>query len=101
MFLVPVDGGEPHPLPGIGPRDNILTFDTTGQRLLVARPGVPMRIDRVDLASGKSTPWKEIALADPTGVDDFFSAQMTPDGACYCYSFMRGLSRLYYVEGLQ
>ena len=67
----------------------------------MARSGLPLRIERVDLASGKRALWKEIALADPTGVDDIYSAQLTPDGACYCYTFMRSLSRLYYVEGLR
>jgi serine/threonine protein kinase len=99
--LFPVDGGEPRPMPDIGPLDYVLSFDTTGKSLFVARSGVPIRIDLLDLASGKRTLWKEIALADPTGVDDFYTAQITPDGACYCYSIMRGLSRLYFVEGLR
>ncbi len=99
--LIPVAGGEPRVLSGLGPNDYILNIDTAGKCLFAARSGVPMRIDRLDLASGKRTFWKEIALADPTGVDDFSSAQITPDGACYCYSFMRSLSRLYYVEGLR
>jgi hypothetical protein len=37
----------------------------------------------------------------PTGVSDLYSVQFTPDGAGCCCSFMRSLSRLYYVEGLR
>jgi eukaryotic-like serine/threonine-protein kinase len=100
-FLIPVAGREPRALPGLGPEDHILNFDTDGRSLFVAHSGLPLRLERFDLASEKRTPWKEIALADPTGVDDFLSVQLTPDGACYCYTFMRSLSRLYDVEGLR
>ncbi len=99
--LIPVGGGEPRPLPGLGPFDDVLNFDTSGKGLYVEHSGVPLRIERFDLASGKRTLWKEISLSDPTGVDRLFSAQITPDGSCYCYSFMRSLSRLYDVEGLR
>ena len=101
VVLIPVDGGAPRPLPGLGPLDFIMNFDTAGKSLFVTRSGLPLRIDRYDIASGSRSLWKEIALADPTGVEDMSNAQLTPDGACYCYSFMRGLSRLYYVEGLR
>ena len=98
--LYPVEGGDPRPLP-IGRSESILNFDKTGKSVFVARAGLPLRIERLDLASGKRTIWKEIALADPAGVSDMYSWQVTPDGACYCYSFMRSLSRLYDVEGLR
>ena len=100
-LLIPVAGGEPRVLPGVGSDDYILNIDSTGRSLFAARSGLPLRIERIDLASGKRTLWKEIALSDPTGVDDIQSAQITPDGTCYCYTFMRSLSRLYYVEGLR
>ncbi|MGA7992059.1 MAG: protein kinase [Thermoanaerobaculia bacterium] len=100
-FLIPVEGGEPRELPGLGPNDYILNFDTSGKSLFLVHSGLPLRIERFDLASAKRTLWKEIALSDPTGVDDIQSAQLSPDGSCYCYTIMRSLSRLYYVEGLR
>jgi Tol biopolymer transport system component len=99
--LIPIAGGEPRALPGVEPNDYILNIDPTGRGLFAARSGLPLRIERIDLASGKRALWKEIALSDPTGVDDVQTAQLTPDGACYCYTIMRSLSRLYYVEGLR
>jgi eukaryotic-like serine/threonine-protein kinase len=99
--LLRVAGGEPSALPGLGRRDNVLGFDTSGKYLFVAQPGVPQRIDRYDLASGKRTLWREISVPDPTGAEPNFDVQITPDGSCYCYTFMRSLSRLYYVEGLR
>ena len=99
--IVSVEGGEPRKVPGLLPGDSILRFDATGNGLFVLRAGMPARIDRLEVRTGRRVLWKEITLADPTGVTDMYSVQITPDGASYCYAFMRNLSRLYYVEGLR
>jgi hypothetical protein len=99
--LVTFDGGEAQPLNGLEPRDGVLSFSSDRKSLFLVGRGLPLRIDRFEIATGTRTLLKEIALADPTGVDRMFSVQITPDGACYCYSFMRSLSRLYAVEGLR
>jgi hypothetical protein len=99
--LFPVDGGEPRALPFLKPDEVVLCFDSTGQGLFGAEQGLPVRINHVDLATGKRTLWKEIALPDPTGVEELRRIQITPDGKYYCYTFMRSLSRLYVIEGLR
>ena len=99
--LYPIDGGEPRPVPGIKPDEFVIRFDASGTGLFLASGSLPLRIDRLDLASGKRSAWKQIVLADPTGVDSISNVQLTPDGERYCYSFMRALSRLYVVDGLR
>jgi dipeptidyl aminopeptidase/acylaminoacyl peptidase len=99
--LYPVDGGEIRPIPGVRPNDFVIRFDASGTGLFLATRGLPLHIDRLDLPSGKRAPWKQIVLADPTGVQSIGNVQLTPDGKCYCYSFRRILSRLYVVEGLR
>ena len=99
--IYPVAGGTPRPVPGVGPDDSVLGFDTKGQSLFLLSGTLPVRIDRLDLASGARSPFKQIMVADPTGVDALASFQLTPDGRTYCYSFMRSLSRLYVIEGLR
>jgi hypothetical protein len=99
--LFPVDGGEPRALPFLKADEVVLRFDSTGQGLFGAEQVLPVRINHVDLATGKRTLWKEIALPDPTGVEELSRIQITPDGKGYCYSFLRSLSRLYVVEGLR
>ncbi len=100
-FLVSVEDGARKPVPGLGNGEEVMNFDSTGTGLFVSKRVFPLRIERLDLASGKRSFWKEIALSDPTGVDHVRGVQLTPDGACYCYTFMRSLSRLYSVEGLR
>lgn len=105
--IYPIDGGEPRPVPRIQPDEYVIRFDASGTSLFLASaswtPRIdPIRIDRLDLASGKRSAWKQIVLADPTGAEfSIDSVQLTPDGKSYCYSFMRGLSRLYVVDGLR
>ena len=89
--LYPVEGGEARPVPQIQPGESVIRFDAGGTSLFLASQGLPLRIDRLELASGKRIAWKEIVLADPTGADSITSVQLTPDGKSYCYSFMRAL----------
>lgn len=58
-------------------------------------------ITRVDLATGKRTPWKQIVPADAAGVDAIGGIAITPDEKSYVYSYGRTLSDLYVVEGLK
>ena len=96
-----MEGGESRPVPGIKPGESVIRFDAGGTSLFLASEGLPLRIDRLELDSGKRTAWKEIVLADPTGADSIGNVQLTPDGKCYCYSFLRNLSRLYVVDNLR
>jgi eukaryotic-like serine/threonine-protein kinase len=99
----PVEGGEPRPVPGSEPNDVVLRFDSKGDAVFVATGGpvLPMRIDRLELSSGRRVLWKEIMPADPTGVTEINGVHLTPDGRGYCYNYMRAISRLYVVEGLR
>ena len=101
--VYPLDGGEPRPLPNLKLSDGEtgLGLDERGQGLYVASGDPTVRIDHVDLATGKREFVREIRPADTTGVASISSVLLTPDGKSYCYSFMRGLSRLYVVEGLR
>ena len=96
-----VDGGPSTPLTGTGESDHVIGFDDTGQAVYVASGNREKKIDRMDLATGKRTFFREVAPTDPTGVGEISALQLTPDGRCYCYSFMRSLSRLYVIEGLR
>jgi hypothetical protein len=51
--------------------------------------------DRLDLGLGKRSSRKE------TGTDSINTVQLTSDGKCYCYSFMRNLARLFVADGLR
>ena len=101
VFLLPVEGGEPRPVPGGPMHGRILRFDAAGTGLFVASLHAPMKIIRWDIATGRRDPWREIDVADPAGFMDFNNVVITPDGKSYAYTFWRALSRLYVVRGLK
>jgi Tol biopolymer transport system component len=59
------------------------------------------RVDRLDLATGRTRPWKEFLPADPTGIILVQPMLISPDGKSYVYTYVRVLSDLYVVEGLR
>ena len=99
--VYPIAGGEPRPVPGVRDDEDVVGFDEKGESVYLSSGDLKLRIDRLDLATGKRAFVREVTPSDPTGVASIASFQLTPDGKAYCYSFMRSLSRLYLVEGLR
>ncbi|HTC46100.1 MAG TPA: protein kinase [Candidatus Aquilonibacter sp.] len=101
-WLYPVAGGEPQKMDvTTGPGEVILDFFDSGKSVLVRNRSVPIKITRIDLATGKRTPFREIAPADPAGVQSIPTLRFSADGKSYAYSLGRQLSDLYVVDGLK
>jgi CPA1 family monovalent cation:H+ antiporter len=66
--LYPADGaGSPTPITGIRPgQDEVIGFDETGKSLNVRSGDLQLRVERLDLATGKRILLREVAPADPT-----------------------------------
>jgi serine/threonine protein kinase/Tol biopolymer transport system component len=100
--LYPISGGEPQKLNVvINPNERIMGFFPDGKSLRVRTLTVPMEITRIDIASGRREPWKEIVPADAAGVQSIPSVRFSADGKAYAYSIGRILSDLYVVDGLR
>ena len=101
-WLCPVGGGEPQKLNvTIGPDERTVRFFDGGKSLLLRSRTIPVKVTRVDLATGRREPFKEIVPADPAGVQSIPSLQFSADGKSYAYSSLRVLSDLYVVDGLK
>jgi len=99
IFLLPVRGGEPRPIPSLAPGAKPLRWSADGRTLYV---GVGSKIFRVDPVSGRKELWKEFAPPDPAGVrDDAWFVVLSSDAKSYFYSFQVHLSELYLVDGLR
>jgi eukaryotic-like serine/threonine-protein kinase len=99
--LYPVEGGDPLPLRGVEAGDFIITFGDDGRSLYVAQIALPVRVYRVELATGRRELWREVSPADPTGLLQVLPPRITPDGRAYAYTYFRVLSDLYLVDGLK
>lgn len=102
LQLFPADGGAPQTVLGFEKDDVAVRWADDGRSLFVfKRNQLPAPVFRLDIATGRRTPWLELMPAEPAGVTRIRAIAMTPDGRSYAYSFMRELSDLYLIRGLK
>jgi Tol biopolymer transport system component len=96
----PIAGGTALPIPGSLAEDQQLVFTEDGAGLFVCGRSVPVVIERIELATGRRTPWSTVAPSDRAGLR-YSIATITPDGRHWALSTSKLLSALYVVEGLR
>lgn len=102
LCLLKVAGGAPTEIPGATATDASIQWTPDGKALYLYRfGGLPAQVERLDLETGKRTPWKALAPTDRSGVHGITVIIMTPDGRVCLYSYLRTLSELYLVSGLR
>jgi serine/threonine protein kinase/Tol biopolymer transport system component len=100
--LLAAEGGEVRPIPGLGAEDAPIGFTSDGHSLFVYRLGeVPAKVEKLDLATGRRQPWKQLVPPDISGVTDISAILITPDGNNYAYEYGRTLSDLYLVNDVK
>ncbi|HEV8267142.1 MAG TPA: WD40 repeat domain-containing serine/threonine protein kinase, partial [Thermoanaerobaculia bacterium] len=83
-FLVPASGGDLRPLKGLAAGQLPIRFSGDGKAIFVTRLGeLPLKIVRIDLATGAATALREFHPGDPAGIDAVSTIRLTPDGASY------------------
>jgi hypothetical protein len=101
MLRYPVDGGAPTPIDGVGPTERAVRWSQDGTAIFVfSRGELPAKGTRLDVATGERHPWRDLAPADPTGVEGITTVAMTRNEDAYAYSYSQRLNDLYVVEGL-
>jgi Tol biopolymer transport system component len=103
LVLVPVDGGEPRPVPGIRPRDASAGWGADSQSLYVYSPNesdFPVRVDRIHLPSGRRELFKLITPPELAATGGVNKVRVTPDGKAYAYGYGQYPCILYVIEGL-
>ncbi len=98
LVVLPVAGGEPKVIAANLAR-SVLRWSHSGNSLLVQSDSVPASLLRVDLASGRYKPWKEIAPFDLAGVSLIWPAVLSRDERTLVYSYQQKLSELFVVDG--
>jgi hypothetical protein len=98
----PLQGGDPKPLAARLPPGGIpLRVSADGRVVFVGYIGMPYRVDRLELATGRMSPWKALRPDDITGGPHVILATLTADGEAYAYTCGRYFQDLYLVEGLR
>ncbi|MGA2359748.1 MAG: protein kinase [Terriglobales bacterium] len=100
--VYPILGGEPRPVPGLTETDVLAQWSADGRAVLVYRRAeIPCRLERVDLATGHRTLFKEFAPADRTGLLSMREIFVTDDLRSYAYTAYYQVSSLFVSEGRQ
>ena len=98
--LFRTDGGAPEPIPGLATPDVPLELCDDGRSLFVGhRDGATWHVLKLDLATGRATPWTEIRPAEVAGLRLSW-VYITPNGRFWIHGYSRLLTDLYTVEGL-
>ena len=98
--LYPIDGGTPTVAPGLSRSDRVTAWSPDGAAVHVQdRGGIPLRLERVDLATGERTPSFVIGPEGEAGLVVIRVDERVLDPSRHiCYTFQRRLSTLFLVE---
>ena len=98
--VFPIDGG---PLRDVGLQkdDSVAGWLADSRGILVWSQTTPVKVVRLDLATGQRTPVVTLAPGDPDGVTSIRGVIFAPDGDHYVYGYPRLLSELFVVDGLR
>jgi Tol biopolymer transport system component len=101
LDLFPLDGGPARSIPSVEPAYRVVQWSADGRALYVFRPGeVPLRIQRLDIATGKMKPVRDLVPADIGGVVSVGPVVTNLDASEFAYSYYQTLSVLYVISGL-
>ncbi|HEY3122736.1 MAG TPA: protein kinase, partial [Thermoanaerobaculia bacterium] len=101
-LIYPLDGNPAEPINSVEAGESPLYWSRDGRSLYVrTRNPPPVRILRVDLATGARDLWKEIAPSDTSGLVGVFEVHPVPETGAYVYTYGRILSELYLAEGIR
>jgi serine/threonine protein kinase len=102
LALLPISGGEPKPVAASVPGESVIRWSSDGRFLFLRQQegATALKISRMNVATGRKEPWKELKPPDPVGVQ-MVRVVLTPDGNTYAYSFQRDICTLYLTDGLK
>ena len=101
LKLYPVDGGPARPVPGATPDDAVVRWSADGKSLIVVSlwSDVPVKVEKLDLATGRREPYKTLGPADLTGAIQISPIAVSDDGKSYALTVRRMASHLFLVQG--
>jgi Tol biopolymer transport system component len=101
LALFPVEGGPARPIPKVASGYSLAQWSADSKVLYVFRSGeVPLKIERLDIATGKVKTVRELVPADLGGVVSIGPVITNVDASDFAYSYYQTLSVLYVVSGL-
>ena len=102
LALYPLKGGDPHPVPGLGPGFVAVGWTDRPGVLFVSPEALSRRtpVFRLDVTTGRRELFREVGPNDPIGSPLTVRLQVTADGRRYAYLYFLGASELFLIDGV-
>jgi len=101
LELFPLDGGPARPIPNVEAGYVLAQWSADSKALYVYRTGdVPVKIQRLDIATGKMKLVRELVPADRGGVVSIGPVITNVNASEFAYSYYQTLSVLYIISGV-
>jgi WD40 repeat protein len=100
VWVFPVATADGAPVAGTTKSDLPVAWESSSRALFVWDRGIPLRVFRVDLVTGRRTLAMEVSPLDPNGVL-YGHVRFTPDLAHFLFRFRRHTSYLAVVTGVR
>jgi sugar lactone lactonase YvrE len=95
-----IGAGAPQSATAITATDRVVAWTGDDRGVVVWRPGVPVRLERVDLATGARSLLKELGPPSLGGVTLVAPAEWRDDPRSYVYTYRTDLSKLFVISGV-
>jgi Tol biopolymer transport system component len=102
-WVYSVDSAQaPRPIPNLSPSEVPIQWSADGTALYLRLRGgeMPLRVHRLDLATGQKSLWREVSISDRAGVLVIAHILLTPDCRNYVMVYRRVLSDLFLVSDI-
>jgi eukaryotic-like serine/threonine-protein kinase len=100
-WIYPLDGSQPRPVLGITADDLWANWGADGGHAYIYRNEFPIRVYRLELATGRRTLAREFMPANPIGLVGVGAVRMARNEKSGAYTYTRASSELYLVTGLK
>jgi hypothetical protein len=101
LVLVPTAGGPAALISGAAAGEAPLAWSAPGVLLVYRSLGLPVAVDRLEVATGRRERWGAISPSDRAGITGLTSVLVGADGKSTAFSYVQRLGDLYEVEGLR
>ena len=99
-LLIDIATGAATPFPALD-HLKVMSWSGDGRSIFTFVTDIATRVSKVDVATGKITPWKTFIPSDRAGIVGIPNVKVTPDERSYAYTYDRRLSELYIISGLK
>jgi Tol biopolymer transport system component/tRNA A-37 threonylcarbamoyl transferase component Bud32 len=100
--VYPLEGGAPRTIASLTAEDQVIGWSRDGGSLLVKQRGAtPLRVEQLDVVSGRRSLLLESAPADRAGMLSLGRASLSLGSKAYAYSTRVYVSQLFTIEGMR